>query len=166
MTVDEYLESQKKKPVRRTVGHPEEDLQRECVAWFRESYPDIAPLLFHPNNEPFFGGWGKTEEQKRRRGQRAKNMGVTPGVADLILLFPSGPYHGLCIEMKTKTGTQKETQKSWQKIVEAHGYLYVVIRCKEAFKDLIRKYVMQEPLDPDVAAVRRIFGKDVKIHGK
>lgn len=163
MTYDEYLKREKQTKPKKVVGHPEEDLQCECVAWFRNSYPELAPLLFHPNNEPYFGGQGKTEEQKRRRGKRAKNMGVTPGVADLILLYPSEPYHGLCIEMKSKTGTKKNNQKRWQSVVSKHNYRYEVVKSKEAFKDLIKRYVMREPLDPDEIAVQKLFGKKVKI---
>lgn len=72
-----------------------------------------------------------------------KGEGVTAGVSDLILLFPNSKYHALLIEMKTPTGTQQDTQKEWQRLVEAAGYKYSICRSFEEFKDLISLYFSQ-----------------------
>lgn len=127
--------------------HDETDLQRICVGWFRENYEDIAMLLFHPNNEPYFGGKDKTEKQRRISGYLAKTIGVTPGVADLILLHPSydGLYHGLCIEMKWDSGGQSDNQKAWQQAVEAKGFRYEVVKSDTAFRQIIREHLHREP---------------------
>lgn len=69
-----------------------------------------------------------------------KGEGVTAGVSDLILLFPTPLHHGLCIEMKTPTGKQQDSQKVWQRTVEAAGYRYAICRTFEQFQDLIWKY--------------------------
>lgn len=139
-----------------TIGHPEEDLQRACVSWFRERYPELAPLLFHPNNEPFFGGSGKTDAQRRIAGARAKSIGVTPGVADLVLLYPAGDVHALCIEMKTRDGRQSEAQKAWQQCVTRQGYRYEVVRSLQAFQALIREHTGIEPLSDREVVMRNI----------
>ena len=58
--------------------------------------------------------------------------GQVKGVADLILLYPSGGKSSLCVEMKvpkrkgSNAGTQKRAQKEWQTLVECHGSSYVV----------------------------------------
>lgn len=145
-----------------TIGHPEEDLQRECVQWFRDSYPELAPLLFHPNNEPFFGGRGKTEQQKAIAGARAKRIGVVPGVADLILMMPNNCHHALAIEMKTISGRQSDTQKHWQKAVEAQGYRYEVVRSLDRFKEIMVYYIGRKPKDPELIAVEKVLGHPVR----
>lgn len=103
-----------------------------CVKWFRYQYPRLATLLFAVPN----GG-----RRDATTGRIMKAEGVVPGVADLLLLIPSGEYHGLCIEMKTEKGRQQDTQKLWQKRVEEQGYLYKIVRSFEEFKNLIEGYV-------------------------
>lgn len=147
---------------RRSKGHQEDDLQKDCVSWFRDSFPELALLLFHPNNEAFFG-CGKSKVQQARAGQRAKDMGVVPGVADLVLLFPSGGYHGLMVEMKTKTGRQAESQKEWQKVVECVGFKYVVVRSRIEFRKVIAEYTKKVPLDADEVAAEKLFGHKVRV---
>lgn len=70
-----------------------------------------------------------------------KAEGVTAGVADLLFLYPSKGYHGLCIEMKTPDGKQQATQKAWQKAVEDAGYKYALCRSFEGFMDEINAYL-------------------------
>lgn len=137
----EKAENEEETKRKRCNKHEEANLQRECVTWFRSVYPKYALNLFHPNNEPFFGGSGKTKEQQARSGYLAKTIGVTSGVADLILLLPNTRYHGLCIELKTEKGKQRDTQKTWQDAVESVGYRYVIIRNIFEFKREIVEYL-------------------------
>lgn len=153
MTYEEFV---KQKRTARRNRHLEDALQTDCVRWFRDSFPELAALLFHPNNEAFFGGSGRTPSQQSRAGQRAKDMGVVPGVADLILLYPSRGKAGLCIEMKSKTGTQRDTQKNWQKAVEGVGYEYQICKTRVDFRKIIVEYTGKTPLDPDEVAMRKL----------
>lgn len=115
MTEKELLQIEQK--------YKESKIQHVCVNWFRQTFPHVANLLFAVPN----GGW---------RGPRAGAMmvyeGQVKGVADLILLFPSGGLASLCIEMKvpkrkgSSAGTQSVEQKEWQALVESHGSAYVV----------------------------------------
>lgn len=51
----------------------------------------------------------------------------TPGCADILgIIAPTGRF--LAIECKTTTGKQSEDQKSFQRMVEAMGGLYVLAR--------------------------------------
>ena len=113
------------------VRHIEIDIQKSCVEWFRLQYPKLAKLLFAVPNG---GARGRIE------AAILKGEGVTAGVSDLILLYPTPKHHALCIEMKTPTGRHQASQKQWQKTVEAVGYKYVVCRSLEDFMNVIWGY--------------------------
>lgn len=106
-------------------GYSESKIQHICVTWFRLTFPHVANLLFAVPN----GGW-----RGARAGAQMVYEGQVKGVADLILLFPSGGKSSLCIEMKvpkkkgSRAGRQSDEQKSWQTLVERYGSCYVVCR--------------------------------------
>lgn len=117
---------------RKHQGHAEDDLQMQCVKWFRLQYPQFARLLHHSPN----GG-----RRDAREGARFKQMGTQAGFPDLILLVASQGYHALMLELKTRTGRQQDSQKEYQQLAEAQGYRYVVIRSLEAFMDEVNTYM-------------------------
>lgn len=112
--------------------HIESDLQINCVRYFRYQYPQFAMLCFAVPN----GG-----ARSRRTGAILKAEGVVAGVADLLILIPSGKYHGICIEFKTAKGRQSPAQKEWQKAVEKQGYIYAVVRTIDEFVEIIKQYL-------------------------
>lgn len=116
------------------MRHIESQIQKDCVTWFRLQYPKIGRLLFAVPN----GGARNAKEAAIMKGE-----GVTAGVADLILLYPSGGFHSLCIEFKTpsKSSRQTPTQKEWQALAEAHGNKYIVCCSLEDFQQVIRAYI-------------------------
>lgn len=103
--------------------YSESKIQHICVCWFRHTFPHVANLLFSVPN----GGLRhpKTAVTMRYEGQ-------VNGVADLILLFPSGGKASMCIEMKvpkrknSRAGHQSEAQVAWQALVEQYGSAYVI----------------------------------------
>lgn len=126
----------------RTAEH---NTQSACVRWFRYTHPRLANLLFAVPN-----GARRT----RWEAAMAKAEGLTPGVADLILMIPNTKYHGLCIEMKkeeqelsvggkvkTTRGYQSPEQKDWQAAVEAQGYRYVVCHNIVEFVNVVEGYI-------------------------
>lgn len=114
------------------MRHIESQIQIACVRWFRYQYPQYSILLIAiPNG----GARGKVE------AAIMKAEGVTAGAADLALFVPSCGYHGLFIEMKTKTGRQQPTQKLWQADVESQGYKYCICRSLEDFIETISSYL-------------------------
>lgn len=117
---------------RRHPGHEEDDLQMQCVSWFRLQFPQLARLLHHSPN----GG-----RRDAREGARFKQMGTQAGFPDLILLVAAKGYHALLLELKTRTGRQQDSQKEYQQLAEAQGYRYVVIRSLEAFMDEVNTYM-------------------------
>ena len=114
------------------MRHIESNTQIACVKWFRLRYPAYARLLFAVPN----GG-----ARNAVTGAIMKAEGVVAGVADLILLIPAGDYHGLCIEMKTKTGQQSQSQKTWERDVIMHDYRYAVVRSFEEFQKVVTEYL-------------------------
>lgn len=104
------------------------------MEWFRLQYKDLRPLLFSVPN----GG-----KRDRITAVIMTKEGIVAGVSDLLFLYPSRGYHGLCIEMKTKEGVQSEHQKAWQEAVEAQGYKYVICRNFPQFYNLIRFWLME-----------------------
>lgn len=126
-----YATSQRSKP-----RHEEHNLQVACVNWFRYQYQTIGKRLVAVGN----GG-----KRDAITGAMLKAEGVLAGVADLILFVPNNRYHGLMIEMKTKTGRQSEAQKEWQQEIEKYDlYKYVVVRSLEEFMNIINDYLRDE----------------------
>lgn len=104
-------------------NYSESKIQHFCVSWFRQTFPEMAGLLFAVPNGGYRGG---------RAGAQMVYEGQMKGVADLILLYPSNGKASLCLEMKvpkkkgSSAGKQSDAQKTWQSLVEANGSVYVV----------------------------------------
>ena len=110
----------------------EHALQTGCVLWFNLQYPEFYGLLFAVPN----GGF-----RSKRTAVKIREEGGVAGVADLILMIPSGTYCALCIEMKVGKNKQSERQKDWERKVVSMGYGYRVIRTFEDFKELVEGYL-------------------------
>ena len=81
----------------------EAEHQMNVIAWsqlHRDEYPVLALLHHIPN-----GG-----NRDRIEAAHLKQQGVKPGIPDLCLPTARGGYHGLYIEMKTKTGRLTDVQ--------------------------------------------------------
>ena len=113
------------------MRNDESRIQRACVRWWRLQYPHHAALLFSVPN----GG-----ARNVVTASIIKAEGAVRGVADLILFVPRGGFHALCIEMKTPKGRQSPHQKEWQRIVEAQGYRYIVVRSVAEFIEQVTRY--------------------------
>ena len=132
------------------MKHEESNLQQACVGWFRGEYPEFSMLLTHPINE----GSGNTSRDRMRQGIH-KAEGTKAGVPDLLFFMaaeyqksvPSGyimwsvRYNGLGIEFKTAKGKQSQEQKDFQKMFEAAGYKYIIVRSFEEFQQEMNEYV-------------------------
>ena len=114
------------------MRHRESQLQIFCMRWFHLQWPALRMLMFHPKNE----GHGN-----RAAGAIAKAEGVVAGVADLVLLVPNAEHHCLCLELKTEKGRQSKTQKEFQKVIEAAGGAYHIVRDIETFVSVVNEYL-------------------------
>lgn len=114
----------------------EHRLQCTCVNWFNYQYPQFRGCLFAVPN----GG-----RRDAVTAAKLKAEGVIAGVSDLILLRCNKFYGALLIEMKTRTGRQRETQKEWEnKVCSTGRYKYVVCRSLDDFMDEINDYLKDE----------------------
>lgn len=113
------------------MRHIESEIQKHCIMWFRLRYPHLAKVIFAVPN----GG-----HRNAREAAIMKAEGVTPGVADVILLVSRGGFNSLCIEFKTEKGRQTKLQKEWQEQAEKHGNKYVVCRSFFDFSKTIKEY--------------------------
>lgn len=120
---------QETKP-RRKPRHPESELQRACVRWFRMQYPQY--LLFHVPN----GG-----KRNAREAARFKAEGVVPGIPDLFLAVGRHGFHGLFIEMKAGKNTTTPEQKEMMERLYRAGYSCAVCRSFEEFQIEVMKYL-------------------------
>lgn len=73
--------------------------------------------------------------------KRLKKEGLQPGVPDLFLAIPRGPYHGLFIEMKSLTGKPSKLQSAWLAALSSMGYRAVICRGFEVAKKEIEEYL-------------------------
>lgn len=115
----------------------EHRIQCAIVKWFYYAYPAYrGGCLFAVPN----GG-----HRNIQTARSLKAEGVTSGVSDLLLLVPKREYHGLCVEVKTPIGRQSDNQKNWQRIIEAQGYKYCIVRSLDEFVELVRWYLNEPP---------------------
>ena len=134
MTYDEFLEQERNQSSRKKPVDLEHQIQCACIDWFRLAYPKLQSLLFAVPN----GG-----RRDKVTGGKLKAEGALAGVADLILLIPKNGYASLCIEMKTPNGTQRDSQKLWQKEVEAVGNKDVLCRSLDDFIREVTSYLKE-----------------------
>lgn len=132
LTFDELVARANAKTEKTKPRHIESSIQRNCFTWFRLQYPRLRLLLFAVPN----GGF-----RNKREAGIMKAEGVTAGVADVILLKPSGGYASLCVEFKTEDGRQQPSQKEWQTAAEGAGNKYVIVRSFDAFKEEVENYL-------------------------
>jgi hypothetical protein len=112
--------------------HREAELQSACVRYFRLRWPKLSGVFFAIPN----GGSRNPIEARNMKVQ-----GTLAGVADLLLLKSSNGYGALCIEMKSESGRQSQSQKEFQSAAQQAGNRYVVIRTFEEFRKSVEEYL-------------------------
>lgn len=133
--------------------YSESKIQHICVTWFRKTFPKVGNLLFSVPN----GGW-----RGGKAGAAMVYEGQVSGVADLILLYPSGGKSSLCIEMKvpkkkrSQEGKQSDEQVAWQRLVETHGSVYAVCHGLEEFINCVCGYLKLNP-DPFIMKALNLY---------
>lgn len=129
---DQMLARQNTASPRKRPDDEEHRIQCACVTWFRYQYQNYAHNLFAVPN----GG-----KRDKVTAGKMKAEGALAGVADLILLKSNAQYGALLIEMKTRTGRQRDSQLEWQRKIEKDGYKYVICRSIDDFKREVDDYL-------------------------
>lgn len=120
------------RPPRRRPRPLEHTLQSRAVRWFRLTHRDMGHNLFAVPN----GGY-----RTKTTAALMKEEGQLAGVADLILLKRKGSCGALLLEAKVKGNYQSETQREWQKRIEADGYIYKIFHTLEEFAEIVNEYL-------------------------
>jgi hypothetical protein len=74
-------------------------------------------------------------------GRLLKLEGMTAGVPDIFIAFPSHPFHGLFIEMKSEKGRLTEAQVVMLDRLTQQGYKCAVCYTWEEAKNVIITYL-------------------------
>jgi hypothetical protein len=112
---------------RRHPRHDEDDLQAAIVRYSRLQFPEY--LIFAvPNGAA----------RSKITAAILKHTGTLAGVSDLIVVLP---FRVLFIEVKTATGRQSESQKTFQMAVESLGHIYHIARSIEQYIAIIKKEI-------------------------
>lgn len=116
----------------------ESDCQKQIVQWFRLQYPDKL-IIAIPN-----GSWLSGDARRRAiLMNKMKREGLVVGASDLFIASPSGPWHGLFLELKDDGKTWchvTKPQRAFMEIVKKHGYAATWSTGFENAKDEIENY--------------------------
>lgn len=112
---------------RRKPRHEESGIQQSCVRWFRYAFPQYV-ILSIPN-----GGSRNVIE-----AANLKKEGALAGASDLMVI---AERRVLFVEMKTAKGRQQDSQKAFQKRVEALGHRYVICRSLDDFMQKLKEWL-------------------------
>jgi VRR-NUC domain len=122
-------------PKRIRLPRHEDREQMALVQWFRLAYPRQSDYLLHVPNGGLRG---------KREAGRLKAMGVSAGFPDLLLLLPSGHYHGLAVEMKPTGSTWcsvRTEQRLWLARLAGQGYRAEVAYGFDQGREILENYV-------------------------
>lgn len=100
----------------------EYQLQAQCFQWAHNTYPQIRGCLFSVPN----GG-----TRHAREAMTLRSTGLTPGIPDLLLVWP----RLIGFELKTDTGVLSPAQKRIHEVWKSRGIEVHVIRSFEAWQD-------------------------------
>jgi VRR-NUC domain len=110
----------------------EEQMQAKCVEWFHNNYIKHRGMLHCNNNN----------SHNKIAGNKARSLGVYPGVSDLELLLDGGEV--VFIELKIEGGKHSDAQIAWKSKIISAGFLYLTAFSFEEFKKIILKYIGDE----------------------
>lgn len=109
------------------------DLNSHCAVYFPEQYNS----MFHVVNESGSSG-------SKHYGNELNKRGRKKGVPDWVILYPSGDYCGMIVELKreyTKDGRPTQDEIDFIKRHESLGYFCVVAYGYKAAIEAIKDYL-------------------------
>ena len=116
----------------------EREEQAALFAWSRMSeraYPELEHMHSTQNG---------MAASSIREAVLAKKAGMKPGIPDIFLPVPRGPYHGLFIELKRSGATPSalsENQKKCLAALNEFGYRAVMCAGWESARTVILEYL-------------------------
>ena len=98
-------------------------IQSQIFQWHWNNFPDERGLLCYNLNN----------SANKIDGNRNKALGLIKGRADMVYYYKG---KAVMIELKNARGKQSKDQILWQELLESQGFMYVVIRSLQEFKEL------------------------------
>ena len=102
----------------------EDDIQATCFEFVAMKYYRIKHLFFAIPN----GG-----KRHIKTAVRMKKTGTKSGVPDSFFALPSGAWHGLFVEFKSKKSVLSDNQKIYKTSLSHVGYKVVVVKSVDEF---------------------------------
>ena len=120
------------------------------LAYSGETYEHVAFADYlRSKGVPFFH---VPNDAKRSVGAalRLKAMGMSSGVPDIFISYPCGPWHGMFVEMKAKTGGRvSQEQREWIGTLNNLGYFAVVAYGAAEAIEFFEQYTAEEEEAPE-----------------
>ena len=126
------------------MKRPEDGLQKFTVQLLRlNAAPGV--IYFHcPNGA----------STSVRTGARMKQMGLLPGVADMVIIRPGGLVYFL--ELKSAKGSLSPAQRIFRDACEGNGIPYAVASTPERVEAVLRGWdVLRPKIEPALAALKK-----------
>lgn len=111
----------------------EDGLQIKCIGHARRYLKH--PLVWHTANE---------RQTSQRRGAKLKQMGVTPGIPDILAADARGGFFGLAVELKAKGNKLTDHQKFMLEWFEFGGWYPCVVWSEAGMIDMLNWYTKME----------------------
>lgn len=80
-------------------------------------------------------------ENDKGAGRPPAGSEESAGVPDMFLAVSIAPFHGLYIELKTRTGKVSAKQNRWQKALRLQGYASEVCYGADRAIEVLRQYL-------------------------
>ena len=113
--------------------HPESDLQRAVIDYWRLQYPQTWARTYHPANGMAAGS--------AKHAAIFVGLGMKKGVPDLICIARRGPYSGLAIELKRDAKSKPTVnQQQWLDLFESEGWYVAVLHSFDTAKSCLDQY--------------------------
>lgn len=117
---------------------PEQKIQQEIYVWFHNNH---ANCIIH--SVPNGIGIKTSNPEFRKLISNAvniqKQIGLTEGIADLIIWLPNGK--AVMCEVKNATNDQQPAQKKIESKMKSMNSNYILVRSLEDFQEQIYKYL-------------------------
>ena len=112
----------------------EQKQQEALVTYLQLQYKDVR----------FCASLGGQYQQYQSQRSKAIRTGYVKGFPDLQITEARKGYHGLFIELKTKTGRPTKHQKEWIDDLNKRGYLAIICYGLEQALDTLDNYLKDD----------------------
>jgi hypothetical protein len=127
MKIPTFKTELKRPSIKRKNNRMEDQIQIMVVEWLNNYHKDLL-WWASPNGVKLQSRIdSRTGQRYCPAGNKLKQMGCKSGIQDLIFAEPRGIYHGLFIELKSKTGVASKEQMVQREACIKRGYFSVIM---------------------------------------